>query len=64
MARTSHVRATRIAKRGPVTRRLLRNDVDAAVVQGLPDAQVKVNFQAGLLVMKLVRQADAEQVGC
>jgi hypothetical protein len=32
----------------------LRNDVDAIVVQRLPDAQIEVDFQAGLLVVELV----------
>src|SRR5215217_3827097 len=32
----------------------LRNDVDATVVQRLPDAQIEVDFQAGLLVVELV----------
>ena len=41
----------------------LRHDLDTAVVQRLPDTQVEVDFQPGLLVVKLVRQADAEQVG-
>lgn len=32
----------------------LRNDVDATVVQRLPNAQIEVDFQAGLLVVELV----------
>lgn len=40
----------------------LRNDVDAAVVQGLPDAQIEIDFQAGLLLVKLVWQTDTQQV--
>lgn len=32
----------------------LRNDVDATVAQRLPDAQIEVDFQAGLLVVELV----------
>jgi len=40
----------------------LRNDVYAAVVQGLPDAQIEIDFQAGLLLVKLVWQTDTQQV--
>jgi hypothetical protein len=40
----------------------LRNDVDAAVVQGLPDAQIEIDFQTGLLLVKFVWQTDTQQV--
>ena len=40
----------------------LGNDVDAAVVQGLPDAQIEIDFQTGLLLVKLVWQTDTQQV--
>jgi hypothetical protein len=36
----------------------VRNDFNAAVVQRLPDAQIEIDFQAGLLVVKLMRQPD------
>jgi len=39
-------------------RLVVRNDFDAAVVQRLPDAQIEIDFQAGLLVVKLMRQPD------
>jgi hypothetical protein len=40
----------------------LRNDVDATVVQGLPDAQIEIDFQTGLLLVKLVWKTDTQQV--
>jgi hypothetical protein len=47
----------------PTTSQLaLRNDVDVAVVQGLPDAQIEVDFQAGLLLVKFMGQTDTQQV--
>ena len=36
-------------------RLVVRNDFNAAVVQRLPDAQIEIDFQAGLLVVKLMR---------
>ena len=47
-----------MGKRSPT----LRNDVDAAVVQGLPDAQIEIDFQTGLFVVKLVWQTNTQQV--
>jgi hypothetical protein len=42
-----------------VTYRLVvRDEFNAAVVQRLPDAQIEIDFQAGLLVVKLMRQRD------
>ena len=32
-----------------------QNDFNVAVVQRLPDAQIEIDFQAGLLVVKLMR---------
>jgi hypothetical protein len=40
-----------------------RHDLDAAVMQRLPNTQIELELQAGLLVMQLMRQADAKQVG-
>ena len=39
----------------------LRNDVDASVVQGLPDAQIEIDFQTGLLLVKFMGQTDTQQ---
>ena len=42
--------------------RSLGNDLDPALVQRVPHAEIEVDFQTCLLIVKLVWQADAEQV--
>jgi len=32
-------------------------------VQRLPDTEIKIDFQAGLFIMKFMRQIDPEHVG-
>ena len=42
----------------------LRDQVNVTVVQGLPDAQKQIDFEAGLLIVKFVREIDTKHVRC
>ena len=42
----------------------LGDNLNVTVVQGLPDAQIEVDFEASLLIVKFVREIDTKHVRC
>jgi hypothetical protein len=42
----------------------LGDHLNVTVVQGLPEAQIEVDFEASLLIVKIVREIDTKRVRC
>jgi hypothetical protein len=42
----------------------LGDHLNVTGVQGLPGAQIEVDFEASLLIVKFVREIDTKHVGC